>query len=187
MLRQAVQMAQDLELLQASEPPSDIWQGPRSKSMEQSSALTACGLFILNAYVRRCASCKKGTNRSSHCHRQMTLASSRQAAMKAPTSRPYTREQLDDDLTWTPYPRSTQIDYAKKPALLRYILIELSDLSEILVDMQDWLFNRDASIITDVCWNTAMAFYARLQKWHNRLPTILDVGYCPVPQVLVLQ
>ncbi|KAJ9297413.1 transcriptional regulator family: Fungal Specific TF [Paecilomyces variotii] len=167
MLRQAVQMAQDLELLQASELSSDIWQGPRSKSMEQSSALTACGLFILNA--------------------QMTLASSRQAAMKAPTSRPYTREQLDDNLTWTPYPRSTQIDYAKKPALLRYILIELSDLSEILVDMQDWLFNRDASIITDVCWNTAMAFYSRLQKWHSRLPTILDVGYCPVPQVLVLQ
>ncbi|KAL1885760.1 hypothetical protein Plec18167_001255 [Paecilomyces lecythidis] len=166
-LRQAVQMAQDLEILQASEPSPAPWESPRSKDMGQSRALTSWGLFILNA--------------------QVTLALSRQAAMKTPAFRPYPRDQLDDRIPWTPYPRSTQIDYAKKPALLRHILVELSDLTEILVDMQDWLFNRDASIITDVCWSTAMAFYARLQKWHNRLPSILDIGDCPVPQVLLLR
>lgn len=180
-------MAQDLEILQASEPSPAPWESPRSKDMEQSRALTSWGLFILNAYVRQHARSRKGTNKSSVGHRQVTLALSRQAAMKTPAFRPYPRDQLDDSLTWTPYPRSTQIDYAKKPALLRHILVELSDLTEILVDMQDWLFNRDASIITDVCWSTAMAFYARLQKWHNRLPSILDVGDCPVPQVLLLR
>lgn len=107
--------------------------------------------------------------------------------MKAPSSRPYTKEQLDNDLTWTPYPRSTQIDYAKKPALLRYIFVEISDLIEILVDMQDWLFYRDAPRNPDSCWSTATGFYTRLQQWHDRLPSILDVDDCPVPQVLLLR
>lgn len=109
------------------------------------------------------------------------------ADLDLPLSRPYTGYDLDDDIMWIPYPRSNQIDYARKPALLRYVMADLSDLTEIVVDIQNLLFDKARRMSIDDTWTAANQLYTKLQHWHENLPRILDIDSRPVPQVLLLR
>jgi hypothetical protein len=88
---------------------------------------------------------------------------------------------------WTPYPRSNRIDYAKKPALLRYLMVEMVDLAEILGEIQELAFNKASGMLADDLWNQANVLHSRLQQWYDRLPEALGINDCPVPQALFLR
>jgi hypothetical protein len=115
----------------------------------------------------------------------MAMARQRDAKFEFPISKPYRRDELDEGIMWTPYPRSNQIDYAKKPALLRYVMIEMSDLTEILVEVQGLLF--DNPFQGDELWRAVDLQYTRLKLWYNKLSDALDIDERPVPQVLLLR
>lgn len=119
--------------------------------------------------------------------RQLTMTLLKVADLDLPLSRPYTGYDLDDDIMWIPYPRSNQIDYAKKPALLRYVMADLSGLTEIVVDIQNLLFDKARRMSIDDTWTAANQLYTKLQHWHENLPRILDIDSRPVPQVLLLR
>lgn len=81
--------------------------------------------------------------------RQITIGRQSVADFRLPATKPFMRNDLEDGIIWTPYPRSNRIDYARKPALLRYIMLEMVDLTEILVEIQDLLFNRASRMEAD--------------------------------------
>lgn len=90
--------------------------------------------------------------------RQITICRRSVADFRLPATKPFMRNDLEDGIMWTPYPRSNRMDYARKPALLRYIMVEMVDLTEILVEIQDLLFNRAPGWEQMISGNTPTPF-----------------------------
>ncbi|GAB1200082.1 hypothetical protein APSETT444_009449 [Aspergillus pseudonomiae] len=93
-----------------------------------------------------------------------------------------------DDIVWIPYPRSNHIEYEKKPALLREIMIQTVGFTELVVNMQDLLFDGAFDMNIGDLSRAISAVYTRLETWLRGLPGPLkiDKETVQVPQVLSL-
>lgn len=109
------------------------------------------------------------------------------ANLEAPVCRPYTSDDLNDNIAWTPYPRSNQVEYAEKPGLLRYVATELANLTEITAGIQQLFFMDACHMEINDLWRKTNRIYSRLQLWHENMPDVLEIDDRPVPQVLFLQ
>jgi hypothetical protein len=109
------------------------------------------------------------------------------ANLEPPVRQPYTSDDLNDDIAWTPYPRSNHIEYANKPGLLRYVATELSYLTEVTAGIQQLFFMNACRMDADDLWTRTNEFYSRLQQWSQKMPDVLKTDDYPVPQVLFLQ
>ncbi|THC88647.1 hypothetical protein EYZ11_011904 [Aspergillus tanneri] len=99
----------------------------------------------------------------------------------------FMREKFDVDVEWAPYPSSNKTEYAKKPALLRSVMVQMTELIEIIVEIQDLLFDKSLDLGIDDMWTAANKLYIRLGSWLERLPDFLQVDEEQIPQVLFLQ
>ncbi|KAE8365885.1 hypothetical protein BDV27DRAFT_144045 [Aspergillus caelatus] len=122
-------------------------------------------------------------------HVQMSMECRKTANLTPPIFEPPVRDNINDDIVWIPYPRSNHIEYEKKPALLREIMIQTVGFTELVVNMQDLLFDEAFDMnIGDLC-RAVSALYTRLETWLKKLPGPLkiDKEAVQVPQVLSLQ
>ncbi|KAE8135003.1 hypothetical protein BDV38DRAFT_273207 [Aspergillus pseudotamarii] len=122
-------------------------------------------------------------------HVQMSMECRKPVNLKPPIFEPPVRDNINDDIVWIPYPRSNHIEYEKKPALLREIMIQTVGFAELVVSMQDLLFDEAFDMnIGDLC-RAVSALYTRLETWLRDLPGVLkiDKAALQVPQVLSLQ
>lgn len=167
LLRQAVQLGQDFGFFQAPRTGHRKWRDT-SVDMQSAGATAAWGLFILNSQISM--ECRKTAN------------------LKPPIFEPPGRDNSNDDIVWIPYPRSNHIGYEKKSALLREIMIQTVGFTELVVNMQDLLFDEAFDMnIGDLC-RAVSAVYTRLETWLDNLPPPLkiDKEAVQVPQVLSL-
>ncbi|KAB8268496.1 hypothetical protein BDV30DRAFT_245694 [Aspergillus minisclerotigenes] len=167
LLRQAVQLGQDFGFFQAPRTGHRKWRDT-SVDMRSAGATAAWGLFILNSQISM--ECRKTAN------------------LKPPIFEPPGRDNSSDDIVWIPYPRSNHIGYEKKSALLREIMIQTVGFTELVVNMQDLLFDEAFDMnIGDLC-RAVSAVYTRLETWLDNLPRPLkiDKEAVQVPQVLSL-
>ncbi|KAK1148658.1 hypothetical protein N8T08_008543 [Aspergillus melleus] len=163
MLRQAVQLAQDFGMFQSPRSSHKEWKKTRI-DVQYAGVVTACGLFALNS--------------------QASLESGKVANLARPRFKPFTKNKLDDDVAWVPYPRSNQIVYDTKPALLATIMFHSTDLTEIVVDIQDLLYDKALDCRMEDTWVTANNLYTRLGTWLEGLPETLQVDEEQIPQIL---
>lgn len=119
--------------------------------------------------------------------RDMSMELHKDANLEPPLCRPYTPDDLNDNIAWTPYPRSNQIEYAEKPGLLRYVATELANLTEITAGIQQLFFMDACHMEINDLWRKTNRIYSRLQLWHENMPDVLEIDDRPVPQVLFLQ
>ncbi|KAB8073485.1 hypothetical protein BDV29DRAFT_191736 [Aspergillus leporis] len=121
-------------------------------------------------------------------HMQMSMVSHRTADLKPPIFKPLDKNSVDGTTLWVPYPRSNHMEYAKKPALLREIMVQMADFAQLVVDLEDLIFDKALDIsISDLCI-AASALYTRLETWLRDLPDPLEIGEVPqVAQILGLQ
>lgn len=110
----------------------------------------------------------------------MSLEMRTTADLILPIVRPYATDDLDDGIMWSPYPRTNQISYVKKPALLRYMTNELANLTEIVVDI-DLLFDKALDIGVDGLWSAADGIYSRIRTCLEFLPDALRIENQPLP------
>ncbi|TQB67506.1 hypothetical protein MPDQ_005421 [Monascus purpureus] len=165
MLRQAVQLAQDF----------GMFQGPRlhanwkemDADMQRICAITAWGIFIMNL--------------------DLSMELHKDANLEPPMCRPHTSGDLNDDISWIPYPRSNQIEYANKPGLLRHVATELFNLTEVTAAIQQLFFMNACHMDVNDLWTRTNEIFSRLQEWRQNMPDILKTDDYPVPQVLFLQ
>lgn len=104
-----------------------------------------------------------------------------------PGPRPYTIDDLDDDVMWTPYPHTNQNSYVEKPSLLRFVTVELAYLAEILADISSLLFDKAFDMGVDDLWLAAERLYSRLRIRLDRLPDALEIDDLEVPQALFVR
>lgn len=104
-----------------------------------------------------------------------------------PDLKPYIINDLDDNIMWTPYPRTNQISYVEKPALIRYVMIEHVHLTEILIDICSLLFDKAFDMGIDDLWLAANRIYSRLQMCLERLSGALKVEDQQAPQALFVR
>ncbi|KAI9934662.1 hypothetical protein MW887_000279 [Aspergillus wentii] len=166
MLKQGVQLAQDFGLFQSPKAFRPPWK-EMSEDIQHVSAVTAWGVFILNL--------------------QVSMELQTIANLALPILKPFERESADRDIWWTPYPRSNQVDYAKKPALFGYIMTEIAKLTEVIVDIQGLLFDKAFYISIDGLWTMANELHHRLQLWLKSLSDVLNIDDQPLPQVIFLR
>lgn len=165
MLRQAVQLAQDFGMFQAPRALHANWQEMPADA-QRVHTMTAWGVFVMNL--------------------DMSMELRKNANLEPPVCRPFTEDDLDDDVAWTPYPRSNQVKYAKKPGLLRYVATELANLTEITADIQRLFFINACHMGVNDLWRKTNELYSRLQQWRENIPGIMMIHDHPVPQVLFL-
>lgn len=109
------------------------------------------------------------------------------ANLEYPVYRPWTDDSLNDNIVWTPYPRSNQVKCPNKPALLGYVMAALANLTEITSNIQE-LFNSKAfDMRIDDLWRETNEFHTLLCRWRQELPDVFAVDDHPVPQVLFFQ
>lgn len=158
------------------------WEGVPHK-LQHVGAITAWGLFILNSYgfvpgyIRQ-------TNRQS-C-RQTSLQSRKVAELKPPIFKPYTENAHDKDIMWTPYPRFNQADRVSKPAYLQFVMTKIIDLTKIIADIPDLLFDKGLDMAIGELWIAANKKWGDLQRWLESLPNILENDDEKPPQILYL-
>lgn len=109
------------------------------------------------------------------------------ANLEPPMCRPHTSGDLNDDISWIPYPRSNQIEYANKPGLLRHVATELFNLTEVTAAIQQLFFMNACHMDVNDLWTRTNEIFSRLQEWRQNMPDILKTDDYPVPQVLFLQ
>ena len=115
------------------------------------------------------------------------MALQKVANLRFPFNKPHLTDELSDGIMWIPYPRSNQVKYVEKPALLRSVLAGLVDLTEIALDIQDLLYDKAFCLDTRSIWIETTELYHRLRRWMEDLPEDLKLDEQPVPQVLYLQ
>lgn len=96
-------------------------------------------------------------------------------------------DHLEKDALWIPYhSRSSDVEFLKKPALLRDVMVGLVGLTETIMDIQNLFFDKalDLSMGIDELWKEASSLHRRLQVFLERMA---DIEAPPVPQVLFLQ
>ncbi|KAA8650554.1 putative C6 transcription factor [Aspergillus tanneri] len=165
MLRQAVQLSQDFGMFQVPRTGHQEWKKTHI-NVQYAGITTAWGIFALNS--------------------QMSLELSKVANLERPRFRLFMREKFDVDVEWAPYPSSNKTEYAKKPALLRSVMVQMTELIEIIVEIQDLLFDKSLDLGIDDMWTAANKLYIRLGSWLERLPDFLQVDEEQIPQVLFL-
>ncbi|CAK37666.1 hypothetical protein AnigIFM63604_001264 [Aspergillus niger] len=165
MLRQAVQLAQDFGMFASPRTRHRQWE-KMSLRLQHACAITAWGLFILNS--------------------QMSLHSRKIAELKPPKYKPYPQTALDDKIMWTPYPRFNEVDHIKKPAYLRFVMTKLIDLTEIVADIPDLLFDKGIDMAIGELWIAANKKCVRLQRWLDSLPNDIENDDEKPPQILYL-
>lgn len=120
-------------------------------------------------------------------HSQLSMEMSNVADLPLPRVRLYPTSHPDQNILWTPYPRSNHLNYEQKPSLLHYTMIGMADLSEINVQIQDLLFLKAFDMNADEMWEAAETLYTRLGMWSRGLPSVLSPDKPQIPQVLFLQ
>ncbi|GKZ16925.1 hypothetical protein AbraCBS73388_005911 [Aspergillus brasiliensis] len=166
MLRQAVQLAQDFGMFTSPRMRHRQWE-KMSPRLQHACAITAWGLFILNW--------------------QTSLHSRKVADLKPPKYKPYSVTALDDDdVMWTPYPRFNQVDHAKQPAYLRLVMTKMIDLTEIVADIPELLFDKGLDMAIGELWIAANKKCVRLQRWLDSLPKDFEADDEKPPQILYL-
>ncbi|EHA22972.1 hypothetical protein ASPNIDRAFT_37001 [Aspergillus niger ATCC 1015] len=171
MLRQAVQLAQDFGMFASPRTRHRQWE-KMSLRLQHACAITAWGLFILNSY--------------GCIPTQMSLHSRKIAELKPPKYKPYPQTALDDKIMWTPYPRFNEVDHIKKPAYLRFVMTKLIDLTEIVADIPDLLFDKGIDMAIGELWIAANKKCVRLQRWLDSLPNDIENDDEKPPQILYL-
>ncbi|OOF99753.1 hypothetical protein ASPCADRAFT_203549 [Aspergillus carbonarius ITEM 5010] len=165
MLRQAVQLAQDFGMFTSPRTRHRQWEGVPHK-LQHVGAITAWGLFILNS--------------------QTSLQSRKVAELKPPIFKPYTENAHDKDIMWTPYPRFNQADRVSKPAYLQFVMTKIIDLTKIIADIPDLLFDKGLDMAIGELWIAANKKWGDLQRWLESLPNILENDDEKPPQILYL-
>jgi hypothetical protein len=115
------------------------------------------------------------------------LHSRKVAELKPPKYKPYPVTALDDDFMWTPYPRFNQVGLAKHPAYLRLVMTKMIDLTEIVADIPDLLFDKGLDMPISELWIAANKRCVRLQRWLDSLPKDFEADDEKPPQILYLQ
>lgn len=118
--------------------------------------------------------------------RGMSIELHKDANLQPPVRRPYTPDDLDDNIAWIPYPRSNQIEYAEKPGVLRYVATELANLAEITAGTQQLFFMNTCHMEVNDLWRRTNQIYSRLQQWFENMPDVLKTDGNAVPQVVFL-
>ncbi|PLB48051.1 C6 transcription factor [Aspergillus steynii IBT 23096] len=165
MLRQAVQLAQDIGMFQTPRSGHQEWKKTHME-VQYAGVITAWGIFALNS--------------------QVSLESGKTANLARPRFKPFTKNKLDDELDWKPYPRMNQADDAAKPAFLASVMVHTTDLSEIVADIQDLLYEKALEFRMEDVWVAANNLYTRLATWLERLPDVLQVDEDQIPHILYL-
>lgn len=129
----------------------------------------------------------RNTNAADCPIRQMSLEMGKTVDLTLPGPRPYTIDDLDDDVMWTPYPHTNQNSYVEKPSLLRFVTVELAYLAEILADISSLLFDKAFDMGVDDLWLAAERLYSRLRIRLDRLPDALEIDDLEVPQALFVR
>ncbi|GKZ37320.1 hypothetical protein AbraIFM66950_008807 [Aspergillus brasiliensis] len=162
---QSVQLAQDFGIF--SSPRMRRRQCEElSPRLQHVCVITAWSLFILNS--------------------QSSLQSRKVAELKPPKYKPYPLTALDDDIMWTPYPRFNQIDHIKQQARLRIVMSKMIDLTEIVADMPDLLFDKGPDMAIGGLWIAASKKCVRLQRWLDSLPKVFETEEGKQPQIWYL-
>jgi hypothetical protein len=117
----------------------------------------------------------------------MSLEMGQIADLMLPTTRPFEAYDRDDAIMWSPYPRMNQASYVGKPALHRYVMTELGNLTEITVDMENLLFDKAFGIGAAELWSAAHEIYSRVRVCLGRLPGALRIDDQPLPQALFVR
>ncbi|KAE8146034.1 hypothetical protein BDV25DRAFT_133262 [Aspergillus avenaceus] len=122
-------------------------------------------------------------------HVQMAMETQKMANLSPPIFERVKPRSIDDDVRWIPYPRSNYIDYAKRPALLSETMSQMANLTEVIVEIQELLFEKAFDMaIGEICIS-AGGLYSRLETWFRNLPDYLEIDKdgLQIPQVLSLQ
>ncbi|BCS18165.1 uncharacterized protein APUU_10993A [Aspergillus puulaauensis] len=96
-------------------------------------------------------------------------------------------DHLEKDALWIPYhSRSSDVEFLKKPAFLRDVMVGLVGLTETIIDIQNLFFDKalDLGMSIDELWEEASSLHRRLQVF---LEGLVDIEAPPIPQVLFLQ
>ncbi|KAF9885695.1 hypothetical protein FE257_012677 [Aspergillus nanangensis] len=165
MLKQAVQLAQDWGMFQSPRARHHEWDKMPTE-MQYVGATTAWGIFMLNS--------------------QMSMEFRSVPTTPLPRFNPFTEAKLHDDIMWAPYPISNSIEYCQKPALLRYVMAAMTSLTEIVIEIEDLVFDKAFYINIDGLWMAARSLYSRLEKWLELLPDVLKRDDEQMPQTLFL-
>lgn len=169
-----------------------MFQGPRpfqdwgdmSAEMQRVRAIAAWGTFIINTYGD--GSLPLPVCPTTDCSRQMSMDLQKNPNLEYPIYRPCIDDELND-IVWTPCPRSNQVKYPNKPALLGYVMAALAKLTEVTLNIQA-LFNVKAfKMGIDDLWRETNEFHTLLCRWRQELPHVFGVHNDPVPQVLFFQ
>ncbi|KAJ5705147.1 hypothetical protein N7536_000836 [Penicillium majusculum] len=160
MLCQAVQLARDIGLFDIS-----VVSKKMLPEMERVRTITAWGVFSMSS--------------------QMSI----ELQKIAPSAYPTSNVKLcgNEDLDWTPYPRSNSIAYDKKPACLPQVRDGLAEVNIILVDVQKLISDKSRGVSFKELWNRAQDPFDRLNSWLQRWPSVPEIQRNSVPQVLLLR
>ncbi|KAI3058354.1 transcriptional regulator family: Fungal Specific TF [Aspergillus niger] len=165
MLRQSVQLAQDFGMFSSPRMRHRQWE-KLSPGLQHVCAVTAWSLFILNS--------------------QTSLHSRKVAELKPPEYKPYPVTALDDDIMWTPYPHFNQVDHIKQQAHLRFVMSKMIDLTVLVADIPDLLFDKGLDMAIGELWIAASKKCVRLQRWRDSLPKVFETEEGNPPQILYL-
>ncbi|KAJ5805016.1 hypothetical protein N7474_010903 [Penicillium riverlandense] len=90
------------------------------------------------------------------------------------------------DVAWVPYPRLNQLIYPRKKARLPDVQDGLSELMEIVADVQKLFLDNLTQSIDDL-WLKAQDPYNRFVDWLSRCPDVSQIEDQPVSGFLVLR
>ncbi|KAJ9492298.1 hypothetical protein VN97_g902 [Penicillium thymicola] len=160
MLCQAVQLARDIGLFDIPAVSKKMLP-----DMERVRTITAWGVFSMSS--------------------QMSI----ELQKIAPSAYPTSNVKLcgNEDLDWTPYPRSNNITYDKKPACLPQVRDGLAEVNIILVDVQKLVSDKIRGASFEELWKKAQDPFDRLNSWLQRWPSVPEIQRNSVPQVLLLR
>ena len=118
---------------------------------------------------------------------QVSLESGKAANLARPRFKPFTKNKLDDEVAWAPYPRVNHVDHATKQALLASVMVHTTDLTEIVADIQDLLYDKALDLSIEDIWIAANNLYTRLGSWLEGLPDAFQVDEDQLPHILYIQ
>ncbi|KAJ5320120.1 hypothetical protein PENANT_c025G05033 [Penicillium antarcticum] len=93
----------------------------------------------------------------------------------------------DQDFDWTPYPRSNQITYDKRPACLPGVREGMAQITKVLIDVQNLIFQKGRGTAFEELWRQAEGPFDRLTAWLGRWPQVIELEREPIPQVLLMR
>lgn len=93
----------------------------------------------------------------------------------------------DDEVDWTPYPRSNQITYATQPAHLPSLRYGMADLADIMAHIQSLFFDEELKLSFRALVAQAEIIFLRLQNWLADWPDAVRFGKEPMSQLLILR